>query len=50
MIAKKEAKETVYWLELLVSTDEENADQAYMLISEAQQLVKILSAIYEKSK
>jgi four helix bundle protein len=41
-IARKEAKETAYWLKLLDAPDE--------LIQESIELKKILSAIIEKSK
>ena len=51
-ISKREAKETVYWLELLVSTelDKPLLTSATQLIDESQQLVKIMGAIYDKSK
>ena len=51
-ISKREAKETVYWLALLVSTelDKPLLTSATQLIDESQQLVKIMGAIYDKSK
>lgn len=41
-ISRKEAKETVFWLNLLKAPD--------ILINEATELKKILSAIIEKAK
>lgn len=51
-ICKREAKETVYWLELLASTDLDKnlLTVAIQLIDESQQLVKIMGAIHDKSK
>jgi four helix bundle protein len=50
-ISRKEAKESIYWLRLLVNN---NADKTYdlgqELINEAIGLKKILSSIIEKSK
>lgn len=47
-IARKEAKETIFWLENLKSIFENSETEA--LIDEAIQLKKILSSIIEKSK
>lgn len=47
-ISKKEAKETVYWLELVLSANTEFSPQIEPLLDEAGQLVKILAAIYSK--
>lgn len=41
-IAKREAKETIYWLKLL------NADES--LIKEAKEIMHILGSIYQKSR
>jgi hypothetical protein len=51
-MSKREAMETVYWLELLTSTelDKNLLILATQLIDESQQLVKIMGAIYDKSK
>lgn len=52
LMSKREAMETVYWLELLTSTelDKNLLILATQLIDESQQLVKIMGAIYDKSK
>lgn len=47
-IARKEAKETVYWLNVLSS--QYNNKKVECLTTEAVELKKILSAIIEKSK
>ena len=44
-IARKEAKETQYWLELLIT---ENTDTRNILKKEAEELRRILSAIINK--
>ena len=50
-ISRKESKESAYWLRLIHETNDlENADEAYHLIQEANELKKILSSILEKSK
>jgi four helix bundle protein len=49
-IAKKEAKETVYWLQLLAETIPELKIYFDRLSNEAMQFVKILASIYEKTK
>ena len=48
-IARKEAKETRYWLEL-VGCSEEQATIRTSLVQEATELLKILSAIITKSE
>lgn len=48
-IARKEAKETRYWLRLLNETNPNN-DQIISLINESEELRKILSAIINKLK
>jgi four helix bundle protein len=48
-IARKEAKETRYWLQLLAYPERLNADHGF-LVQESTELLKILSAIIEKSK
>ena len=47
-IARKEAKESRYWLRLLKSLNEEFKDDIEKLIVEAEELRKILSAIINK--
>ncbi len=50
-ISRKEAKETVYWLELIGATNKENISLENSILSkEATELKKIFSAIIEKSK
>lgn len=50
-IARKEAKESGYWLRLIRETNAlKQADEAHRLVKEADELKKILSAILEKSK
>jgi len=50
-ISRKEAKESAYWLRLLVETNsEECTKEGNKLSNEATELKKILSAILEKSK
>ena len=50
-IARKEAKESGYWLKLIRDTTElDNEDDANNLIQESIELKKIFSAIIEKSK
>lgn len=49
-IARKEAKETVFWLNLLNDGCDENVQSIIMaLIQEADELMKILGAILRKS-
>lgn len=48
-LCRKEAKETAYWLKLL-QTDGASSAVTSSLIAEAGELVKIFSAIVEKSK
>lgn len=49
-ISRKEAKETTYWLELLIEACPDFQNAIDPLMQEAQELVKILSSIIEKSK
>ncbi len=50
-ISRKEAKESIYWLRLIDSTNNlDNSELAKELISEATELKKILSSIIEKSQ
>jgi len=48
-IARKEAKESVLWLNLLKDLNTNNEDELLLLINEAEELRKILSAIINKS-
>lgn len=49
-IARKEAKETIYWLRLISETEDLKEDKIQKLIKECIELKKILSAIIEKSE
>jgi len=53
-IAKREAAETRYWLKIIIDSktvnNQQNIDEATALLSECDELVKILSAILHKSK
>jgi len=50
-ISRKEAKESVYWLKLIHETNDlKSANEAQILIQEANELKKIFSSILEKSK
>ena len=44
-IAYKEARETVYWLKLLLATDYLNEEQAESLLKDAEEICKILGKI-----
>ena len=48
-ISKKEAKETIYWLEL-ISSNESLDQERLSLVSEASELMKIFGAISVKSE
>jgi len=48
-IARKEAKETLHWLELLVEANPDRKDEARKLWKEAEELKNILSAIIKKA-
>ena len=48
-ISRREAKESVYWLKLLLTYDDRTLEESRLsLIDEAQQIKKILSAIINK--
>jgi len=50
-ICRKEAKESIYWLRLLITTnDAKFTSLGQVLMDEATQLKKIFSAIIEKSQ
>ncbi len=49
-ICRKEAKETTYWLRLIIETNTKEIEkEGLILLDEADQLRKILSAILEKT-
>jgi len=50
-ICRKEAKESAYWLRLIVETDDEKfTKEGTVLQNEAIELKKIFSSIIERSK
>ena len=49
-ISRKEAKESEYWLKLLKELNENQKERIVLLINEANELKKILSAIINKLK
>jgi four helix bundle protein len=50
-ICRKEAKESAYWLRLIIETsDEKFRQEGEQLLNEATELKKIFSSILEKSK
>lgn len=49
-ICRKEGKETIYWLQLIVEANPEFESRIQPLLGETQELVKIFAAILEKSK
>lgn len=49
-IARKEAKETIYWLELLLEANPRTSLEVKELLNESTELKNILSAIINKSK
>jgi len=49
-ICRKESKETIYWLKLLIEANTTLTKDLTDLLSETQELLKIFSAIHENSK
>ncbi|MDD5190717.1 MAG: four helix bundle protein [Dehalococcoidales bacterium] len=49
-ICRKEAKETVYWLKLLQTDNNDIEKHRESLVQEASELMKIFGAIVEKTK
>ena len=49
-ICRKEAKETIYWLKLIIHANPELKEKINPLIQEATELMKIFGAILEKVK
>jgi four helix bundle protein len=49
-IARMEAKETIYWINLVIEANRDLEKQIEPLLQEATELLKILAAISEKSK
>jgi four helix bundle protein len=48
-VCRREARETQYWLRMVVSADADAKDRARSLWQEARELVLILSAIHRKA-
>ena len=49
-ISRKEAKETIYWLKLIIENNIGLENRINPLLQEATELLKIFSSIIEKSK
>ncbi len=49
-ISRKEAKETLYWLQLIIEANPIFHDRIKPLLQETSELVKICAAIIEKSR
>jgi four helix bundle protein len=49
-ICRKEGKETVYWLQLIIEANPDFEDRIKPLLQETTELVKIFAAILEKCK
>ena len=49
-ISRKEAKESCYWLRLIIDTNPLIQEEGRILLKEATELKKIFSAIIEKTK
>ena len=49
-ICRKEGKETIYWLNLIIEANPELAERIKPLLQETTELVKIFASIIEKSK
>jgi len=49
-IARKEARETRYWLRLLIASKLRDLPEAHLLMNETEQLIKILTASLRKAQ
>jgi four helix bundle protein len=49
-ICRKEGKETIYWLNLIIEANPEFKERITPLLQETTELVKIFASILEKSK
>lgn len=49
-ICRKEGKETIYWLNLIVEANPKYKDKIEPLIAETTELIKIFASILKKSK
>lgn len=49
-VAKKEARETLYWLRLIVEMNSVFSDKLKLLLKENEEIIKILTTIVKSSK
>jgi four helix bundle protein len=49
-LAKKEAKETIYWLRLLLDFNQSNDSEIEFLLNESKEIMLILGSIYQSTK
>ena len=49
-IAKKEARETIYWLKLIIEMNPSFGSRLNLLLQENQEIIKILTAIVKTAK
>lgn len=49
-IAKKEARETIYWLKLIMEMNSSFSSRLNLLLQENEEIIKILTAIVKTSK
>ncbi len=49
-ISRKEAKETIYWLNLMIEANPQLQEEIKPILQENMELLKILAAILEKTK
>lgn len=49
-IAKKEARETIYWLKLIIEMNPSFSSRLNLLLQENQEIIKILTAIVKTAK
>ena len=49
-ICRKEAKETIYWIKLIIEANPELSQRMQLLLSETLELLKIFASILEKCK
>jgi four helix bundle protein len=51
-IASKEARESKYWIELLIKTNylDKNSEHTKTLLNQAEELVKLLTSIVKSSQ
>lgn len=49
-IAKKEARETIYWLKLIIEMNSNLSSRLILLLQENEEIIKILTAIVKTAK